>query len=103
MASAILIMHSFYILVHVNYRLTQGFLATLGIILLVPTAFYTMLVLIIFFQWIGYAAGLALFIAPSALIIHRRERRTGEFDDKQFNNSEKALAWLVKEVEKRED
>jgi len=82
--------------------LLQGFLATLGIILLVPLSWIVVLASLALFQWIGYLVSIAIFTIPPAIVIARRERQTGEFDDKDFRNSAKALEWFVKEVKREQ-
>jgi hypothetical protein len=83
--------------------LTQGFLSSLGMILLAGVAPYLVLSLLIAYGWLGYVLALSVFLVPFYLIVRGREKHLphgGEFDDKKF--SEKALDEYLKVV-KRQD
>ena len=85
----------------VRRRIIVGFLATMALILMVPIGTYSVLTALILGGWIGYSGVLALFIVPWYIVNHRRAKRSGLFDDKDFSRSQRALEY-IREVKRRD-
>jgi len=77
-----------------------GFLSILATLLMVGLAPLLVLSMVVMFGWLGYAFALSLFIVPSYIINRRRNRYHAE--SKNFQHSEKALEWIIREVKKHD-
>ena len=77
-----------------------GFLRMLGTLLICGLAPLFVLSMVVMFGWLGYAFALSLFIVPWYIINRRRNRYHAE--SKNFQHSEKALEWIIREVKKHD-
>ncbi len=68
----------------------MGFLATLG---LIYTAFLSSLFIMasmIYYGWAGFILATLLIAAPILMVLRQQEKRSGDFDDKIFGDTQAA-------------